>query len=80
MTDPDDAGQRSREEIETELSETREHLAETVDALQHRLDVKARLGERAAAVKRDHGRDLAAGAGVLAVVVAVLVVVRRRRR
>ncbi len=70
---------RTKEQIEADLQATREHLAETVDALGHKLDVKSRSREKFVAVRRDHGRALAAGAGVVAVAV-VLVALRRRRR
>ncbi len=71
---------RSKEQIEADLEATREHLSETVDALGHKLDVKSRSREKIADVRRDHGRDLAVGAGVMVVVVVLLVVRRHRRR
>lgn len=70
---------RTKEQIEADLEATREHLSETVDALGHKLDVKSRSREKVAEVRRDHGRELAVGAGV-AVIVALLLVARRRRR
>lgn len=70
---------RSKEQIEADLAATREHLAETVDALGHKLDIRSRSSEKVAEVRREHGRSLAIGAGA-AVVVVVLLVVRRRSR
>jgi MYXO-CTERM domain-containing protein len=71
---------RDRSEIEDELESTREHLAETVDALQHKLDVKSRASDKATEIKRDHGRELAIGGAAALAALVVLVVVRRRRR
>ena len=73
------------EEIEADIERQREQLADTVDALQARLDVKSRakaraheLGDRATT---DDGRPrpelLAAGVGLVAVVVGVIVWRRR---
>ena len=76
----DSAEPRSKEQIEADLEATREHLAETVDALGHKLDVKARSREKVAAVKDDHGRELAIGGAAAAVLVVLVVVWRRRRR
>ena len=77
-------------DIEAKIEETREHLAETVDALSAKADVKARAGAKADelrtraqdAVTDDAGAlrpvvPVAAGAALLLV---VLVVVWRRRR
>lgn len=66
--------ERRTAEIEAEIEEQREHLAETVDALSHKLDVKAQAKERAADLKdratTDSGRPkpdlVAAAAGVVA--------------
>ena len=41
----------SRTELEKEIDRTREHLAETVDALTGKLDVKSRAKGKAADVK-----------------------------
>lgn len=78
MSAPEDA--RSKTEIEADLEATREHLAETVDALHHRLDVKTRVSDRATELRRDHGRELSIGAVALVAAVVSYVVVRRRRR
>lgn len=74
---PDEGGEqsRSRDEIEADLERTRDHLAETVDALGHKLDVPARSRARLAQV--DRRQAALAGAGVLLVV--ALMVWRRRR-
>ena len=71
---------RTKEEIEADLESTREHLADTVDALQHKLDVKSRASEKAAVVRRDHGQESAGGGALLVAALVALVVVRRRRR
>ena len=60
---------------EVELERTRDHLAETVDALGHKLDVPARSRARLAQV--DRRQAALARAGVLLVV--ALMVWRRRR-
>ena len=78
-SDPKDEP-RSKDQIEADLTQTREHLAETVDALQHKLDVKSRASEKAAAVRRDHGREAAVGAAVAVAAIVALLVIRRRRR
>lgn len=41
----------TRDDLETELEQTREHLAETVDALTDKLDVKSRARGKVADVK-----------------------------
>lgn len=71
---------RSSSDIQADLEETREHLAETVDALTHRLDVPARSREKARTLGRDHGRELAVGAALLGTLVVVVVLRRRGRR
>ena len=68
MTAPDDrpAGEAelepaSREELEADIVRTREQLGRTVEALSHRLDVKARMRDKARRV-RIGGRELVARA------------------
>jgi MYXO-CTERM domain-containing protein len=75
------------EQIEAEIERQREELADTVDQLQARLDVKARAKHRAA-VLRDQlttasgapRPDLTAAAAAALVLVVGVVVLRRRRR
>jgi hypothetical protein len=72
-------------DIEAEIEAQRDHLAETVDQLAHKLDVKAQAKERAADLKdratTDSGKPrpllLVGAAGVVAV--AGLLVWRRLR-
>lgn len=78
---------RTPEQIEADLERQRERLAETVDDLQAKLDVKARasdkvheIGDRATT---DDGRprpELIAGAAAVVVAVVGLVWWRRSRR
>ncbi|MCD4524632.1 DUF3618 domain-containing protein [Nocardioides sp. cx-173] len=75
------------EEIEADIARQREALAETVDALQHKLDVKTRAKGKATELKErattDTGAvrpDLAAGAAAGVVLLVALVVWRRRHR
>jgi uncharacterized protein DUF3618 len=77
--------QRTTAEIETDIERQRDHLAETVDQLSHKLDVKAQAKERAARLQdratTDSGkprREVVAGAVALVAVVAGLVWWRRR--
>jgi MYXO-CTERM domain-containing protein len=73
------------EEIKADIEQQREHLAETVDALHHKLDVKAQAQAKVADLKDRATTDtgaprpelVAAGLAVLAVV--ALLVYRRRR-
>lgn len=60
-----------RDQLEAEIAATREHLAETVDALGDKLDVKSRAQD--AVAEADKGRiAVLAGAAVAAVVGLVL--------
>lgn len=60
-----------RDQLEAEIAATREHLAETVDALGDKLDVKSRAQD--AVAEADKGRiAVLAGAAVAAVVGVVL--------
>jgi hypothetical protein len=54
----------SKEELEAEITELRQSVGETVDALSRRLDVKARVKERARSV------PTAVPVGIAAAVVA----------
>ncbi|EOM75631.1 DUF3618 domain-containing protein [Rhodococcus rhodnii] len=79
-------GERSSEADAPPVTEQREELAETVEALTRKLDVPSRVnaaaGERAqaaaTAVRDNRQIVVGAAAGVLALV--VLLIVRRRRR
>lgn len=60
-----------RDQLEAEIAATLEHLAETVDALGDKLDVKSRAQD--AVAEADKGRiAVLAGAAVAAVVGVVL--------
>ncbi len=72
-----DSRPQTREEIEAELAETREHLAQTVDALHHKLDVKSRASSRITELRERHGRTLIAAGAAFAVAVVVTYVIRR---
>lgn len=48
---PDETASKSVDEIEADLAQTREQMAETVDALTAKLDVKARAGDQLAETK-----------------------------
>ena len=63
-----------RDRLEAEVEQTREHLAETVDALTDRLDVKSRAQE---AVAQTDKRRLALLAGSVVVAVVGIVLLRR---
>lgn len=71
---------RTKEEIEADLAETRDHLAETVDALGHKLDVKSRSRDKAVELKENHGRELVLGGVALVVVIVSLRVWKAKRR
>lgn len=73
------------EQIQADIERQREHLADTVDALTHKLDVKAQGKARAADLRRSvttpDGRpraELVAGAVAALAVTALLIWWRRR--
>ncbi|GAA1932097.1 DUF3618 domain-containing protein [Nocardioides marmoribigeumensis] len=77
---------RTPEQIEADIAAQREHLAATIDALTHKLDVKSQAKAKAADVKdratTDSGKprpELVAGAVAAVVVVAGLWWWRHRR-
>ena len=85
MSDGTTAPDQSPEAIEAEIEAQRERLAETVDQLAHKLDVKAQAKERAADLKdratTDSGKprpELAAGLVGVLLAVGLLVWWRRR--
>ena len=73
------------EEIQADIERQREHLAQTVDELGHKLDVKAQARERVAVVKdratTEEGKPrpevLGAAAGIL-VGIGLLIWLKRR--
>jgi len=74
------------EEIEAQIAQQREHLAETVDQLAAKLDVKSQAQAKVADVKdratTDDGKprpEVLAAAGSLVAMIAVLVVWKYRR-
>jgi MYXO-CTERM domain-containing protein len=76
MTDPTGVS-HSPEEMERVISQQREELAKTVDALQAKFDVKSLVQHKAENL-RQHPEWL--GAAALAMVAVVALVVWRRRR
>ncbi len=77
---------RSPEEIEADIADQREHLAETIDALTAKLDVKSQAQAKAAEVRQrattDEGKprpELLVGAGVVVAVAVGLWYWRRHR-
>jgi hypothetical protein len=66
--------------IQADVERTREELAETVDQLAAKLDVKARLRDRVTTADGKPEPAVLAVAGAVLVGVIVLVVVRGRRR
>jgi hypothetical protein len=85
MSDPR-SDQRSPEQIEAEIAAQREQLAETVDELAAKLDVKSRARDKAASLKDSATTDtgaprpeVLAAAGSLLAMAVVLVLWRRRR-
>jgi hypothetical protein len=82
VTDPTSP---TTEELEARIEQQREQLADTVDQLTHKLDVKSQAKERAARVAdratTDEGRprpELIAAATAAVVLVGVVVWWRRR--
>ena len=76
----------SPEQIEADIERQREELADTVDALHAKLDVKARAKDKAAELKdratTDQGKprpEVLAGAAAAVTLVVGLVVLRVRR-
>lgn len=77
---------KHRDELQAEVDATREHLAETVDALTDKLDVPGRakdkaheVGEAAKQQAQDPKVRVGTVAIAAAVVIGVVVLVRRRR-
>ncbi len=65
--------------IEADLELKRERLAETVDALGAKLDVKTRTTEKVAELREERSTEISVAAGTLVALLVVLVVWRRRR-
>lgn len=80
------AATRSPEEIQADIEAQREQLAETVDALAAKLDVKAQAQRKVADVKNrattDSGspRPEVIGAAASLLAMAIVLIVWRRRR
>ena len=79
------ASPSSPQELEREVERNREELARTVDALHHKLDVKAQAQQRAARLKdaatTDAGKprpEVLGTVGAVAAGIALLVWLRRR--
>ena len=79
-------GARTPEQIEAEIAVQREQLADTVDELAAKLDVKSRAQEKVASLKdsatTDSGTprpEVLAAAGSLVAMAVVLLLWRRRR-
>ena len=72
----------SSDEIERDIERTREELGRTVDALAAKADVKTRVQQRTAEIRRDRPEVLYGGAGGALALVALVVglVLWRRRR
>ena len=82
----DQAPSQTPEQLEAEIAVQREQLAETVDQLAARLDVKSQAQQKVAAIREsattDTGRprtEVLAAAGSLVAMAVVLVLWRRRR-
>lgn len=65
--------------IEADLEQTRDRLAETVDALGAKLDVKTRTTEKVTQLRDERGTEISVAAGTVVALLVVLVVWRRRR-
>lgn len=77
--------QRTEEEIRAEIAETRSAMAETVDKLGHRLDVKARVRDRVTRARGHHatGSDMlvpAVAAAATMLLAGLAMGVRRSRQ
>ena len=86
VADPAAKDTRSPEEIESDIAAQREQLAETIDALTTKLDVKTQAKAKAADVRdratTDDGKprpELLVGVGVVVAVVVGVLVWRHRR-
>lgn len=82
---PNGSAPTTPQELEREVERNREELARTVDALHHKLDVKAQAQQRVAALKdsatTDNGKPRPAvlgAVGAAAAGIALLVWLRRR--
>ncbi len=64
--------------LEADLEQTRERLAETVDALGAKLDVRTRTTEKVSELRDQRGTEIAVAAGTAVALLVVLVVWRRR--
>jgi ABC-type transporter Mla subunit MlaD len=81
-----DAPARTPEQIEAEIAEQREQLADTVDQLAAKLDVKSRAQQKVASLKDSATTEtgtprteVVAAAGSLLAMAVVLLLWRRRR-
>ncbi|MFE6647023.1 DUF3618 domain-containing protein [Nocardioides sp. NPDC057772] len=86
-TRPVDAGDHSIADVEADLDTTRHEMADTLDELAARLDVKTRGKEKAHEVKERtqmaaRSRDVQIRGGIVAAIVvgAILMLARRKRR
>ncbi|NGN94805.1 DUF3618 domain-containing protein [Nocardioides sp. KC13] len=86
-TRPVEAGGHSLADVEADLDTTRHEMADTLDELAARLDVKTRGKEKAHEVKERtqmaaRSRDVQIRGGIVAAIVvgAILMLVRRKRR
>jgi len=80
MSDPHGSGPQNAEELRADIERTRAELADTVDALTGRLDVKARAQARAEEIAHDpRSRNIGIGVALAAVAVVALMVWRKKR-